>query len=192
MNEVEALKTEQQRLQFEALLAAHSQVFTDVWKFGINTALRIGDLLAVTMDDVRLLDPAKPCLHIREQKTGKARSILLNRPALAIAHRRLSENPEHKWLFQSEAKNLNRRGPAKAINRRSVSRVFDEVGQQLTPRVNVGTHSMRKTRGYAMHSAGVSLEQIARVLNHSSPAITMRYIGLTKADTERTYTDFEL
>ena len=51
---------------------------------------------------------------------------------------------------------------------------------------------MRKTRGYAMWTAGVSLEVIARVLNHSSPAVTMRYIGLEQADINKTYDDFVL
>ena len=54
------------------------------------------------------------------------------------------------------------------------------------------THSMRKTRGYAMWDAGVPLEVIARVLNHSSPAVTMRYIGLEQADINKTYDDFVL
>jgi hypothetical protein len=51
---------------------------------------------------------------------------------------------------------------------------------------------MRKTRGYAMWVAGVPLEVIARVLNHSSPAVTMRYIGLEQADINKTYDDFIL
>jgi hypothetical protein len=38
----------------------------------------------------------------------------------------------------------------------------------------------------------VSLEQIAKVLNHSSPAVTMRYIGLTHAQTMATYDEFQL
>ncbi len=43
-----------------------------------------------------------------------------------------------------------------------------------------------------MHQAGVSIEQIARVLNHSSPAITMVYIGLTQEETMKTYEELEL
>jgi len=58
--------------------------------------------------------------------------------------------------------------------------------------VVLGTHSMRKTRGYAMHKAGRSIESIAKVLNHSSPTITMRYIGLVQQDIDESYTELEL
>jgi hypothetical protein len=55
----------------------------------------------------------------------------------------------------------------------------------------LGTHSMRKTRGYVMWVAGVPLEVMARVLSHSS-AVTMIYIGLEQEDINKTYDDFVL
>jgi site-specific recombinase XerD len=67
------------------------------------------------------------------------------------------------------------------ITRRSVARVFESVGQVVTPKVRLSTHSMRKTCCYTMYAAGVSLEQICKVLNHSHPKVTMRYIGLDDA-----------
>ena len=177
MQEVEAVKTGEQRQQVEAHLAAQDKIYCDIWKVGVNTALRISDLLSLTMKDVQALDNDKPTLNIKEQKTGKQRKIVVNESALVVMQRRLSENPTHVWLFQTEAANRDRRAPPKAINRRSVSRVFERVGQKVAPKVALGTHSMRKTRGYAMHKAGRSIESIAKVLNHSSPAVTMRYIG---------------
>ncbi len=192
MHEVEAAKTDKQRLQIEAHLLERGQIYLDIWKIGVNTALRISDLLALTMKDVKSLYPQNPAIHIKEQKTGKPRKIVINKPALAVMQRRLSDHPQHVWLFQSEALNLHRRKPAQAINRRSVSRVFEKVGQRIAPKVALGTHSMRKTRGYAMHKAGRSIESIAKVLNHASPSVTMRYIGLVQQDIDESYTDFEL
>jgi len=115
------------------------------------------------MDSVRALDPAQPALNVIEQKTGKPRKIVVNQTALDVMQRRLSECPDDVWLFQTEAINRNRREPPKPINRRSVSRVFEKVGQKVAPKVSLGTHSMRKTRGYAMHKAGRSIESIAKV-----------------------------
>ena len=192
MVEVEAVKTGEQRQQVEAHLAAQSVIYADIWKVGVNTALRISDLLSLTMDNVRALDPAQPALNVIEQKTGKLRKIVVNQTALDVMQRRLAEYPDHAWLFQSEAVNRNRREPSKPINRRSVSRVFEKVGQRVAPKVVLGTHSMRKTRGYAMHKAGRSIESIAKVLNHSSPAVTMRYIGLVQQDIDESYTELEL
>jgi len=159
----------------------------------VNTALRISDLLSLTMDDVRTLNTDQPALNIIEQKTGKPRKIVVNAPALGVMQKRLGKYPDHVWLFQTEAANRGyRRAPPKPINRRSVSRVFERVGQCVTPKVALGTHSMRKTRGYAMHKAGCSIESIAKVLNHNSPAVTMRYIGLVQQDFDESYTELEL
>ena len=192
MHEVDAVKTIEQRRQIEAHLSERGQIYADIWKVGVNTALRISDLLSLTMEDVRGLDPTHPALRLKEQKTGKLRKVVVNSSALAVMRRRLAENPTHVWLFQSNAVNRNSRQPPKPINRRSVSRVFEQVGQCIAPKVALGTHSMRKTRGYAMHKAGRSIESIAKVLNHSSPAVTMRYIGLVQQDIGDSYVDSEL
>ena len=191
MNEVEAVKTDSQRTQIEAQLADHDPIYSDVWKFGLNTALRISDLLSITMNDVRELDPARPVLKILEAKTDKVRAILLNSAVMDVINRRLDAYPKHVWLFQSTSPKNSRRSP-KPINRRSVARVLEEVGQSIRPRVQLGTHSMRKTRGFAMHSAGHSIEKICKVLNHSSTTVTMRYIGLTQSDIDQSYTEFVL
>ena len=192
MQEVDAAKTERQRHQIEAHLVERGQVYADIWKIGVNTALRISDLLVLTMAQVKSLDPKQPALKLKEKKTGKTRKIVINKTALQVMQRRLKDNPTHKWLFQSEALNLGKRRRAQPINRRSVSRVFQQVGQSVAPKLALGTHSMRKTRGYAMHKAGRSIESIAKVLNHSSPAVTMRYIGLVQQDIDDSYSEFEL
>ena len=132
MREVEAVKTTGQRQQVEAHLADQDIIYADIWKVGVNTALRISDLLSLTMENVRALDPAQPALNVIEQKTGKLRKIVVNQTALDVMQRRLSDNPDHAWLFQTDAVNRDRRAPPKPINRRSVSRVFEQVGQALT------------------------------------------------------------
>ena len=64
MREVEAVKTTEQRQQVEPHLAAQDAIYLDIRKVGINTALRISDLLTVTMKDVQALDKDKPTLNI--------------------------------------------------------------------------------------------------------------------------------
>jgi integrase len=191
MNEVEAVKTPEQRTQLEAQLLDAGQIYFDIWKCGVNLALRISDLLTITMADVKALDTNAPALHLVEKKTGKKRKIVVNGAALNTMRRRLDDHPRHKFLFQSEAVNINRR-TRQPINRRSVCRVFEKAGQKIAPKVSIGTHSMRKTRGYAMYDAGRSIESICKVLNHSTPAVTMRYIGIDQRDIDQSYVEFEL
>jgi len=190
MNEVHAVKTESQRLQVEALLAQRGQIYLDIWKFGVNTALRISDILSISFQDIRNLDPNRPALNIKELKTGKIRTILLNDGAMTVIDRRVKTNSNDIWLFQSTAKITRKQ--QMPISRRSVGRIFESVGVQTNPRVQLGTHSMRKTRGYCLHSAGHSIEKISKILNHSSTTITMRYIGLTQSDIDDSFIELVL
>ena len=143
------------------------------------------------MADVKRLDTKSPVLEIKEIKTGKNRRIVINKTALKILQKRLADYPKAKYLFQSEAVNIDRRRK-QPISRRSVARVFEKIGQQVAPKVQLSTHSMRKTRGYAMFEAGKSIESICKVLNHSTPAVTMRYIGIEQKDIDQSYHEFEL
>lgn len=186
MRDVEAVKNKEDLITIHNLLRKHgSEDFSDIWKLGVNIALRISDLLSIQNSHI---DLSRRELEIIEGKTKKRRVIRLNGAAVAIIERRLKMYPDRKYLFQS----CSNRGQSlgKPLDRSTVARKFQEVGQIVG--IKLGTHSMRKTRGYMMHQAGVSIEQIARVLNHSSPSVSMTYIGLTKEATMQTYDDFEL
>jgi len=186
MNEVDAVKTKEEIALVQTLLNKHgSEDMADIWKLGINVALRITDLLAVQFDQINM---NKRELELMEQKTGKKRTVRLNDAAYEIVQRRRAAFPDDTYLFQSHSNRAKTSG--KPLDRSSVARKFQEIGNIID--VKLGTHSMRKTRGYMMFKAGVSLAQIARVLNHSTPAVTMAYIGLTKEETLQTYDDFVL
>ena len=186
MNEVEAVTNEDLIITIHTLLKKHgSQDYADIWKLGINVAFRISDLLSIEKKHLNL---DKRELKLLEKKTNKERTVRLNNTAMSIIQRRLKENPNDTYIFQS--KKPDREGKAQPMDRSTVARKFQEIGYIVG--IRLGTHSMRKTRGFMMHKAGVSIEQIARVLNHSSPAVTMAYIGLTQEETLKTYDEFEL
>ena len=185
MKSVAAVKTTDQISTVSHMLEKHGgDTYRDIWQLGLNLALRISDLLNLTYDDFA----GGETITVIKGKTGKTRIIKLNEKAQTIVKQRQALNPNDNYLFQSvgnRAKKLQ-----KPLSREAVARKFAEVGNIIG--VHLGTHSMRKTRGYAMWDAGVPLEVIARVLNHSSPAVTMRYIGLEQADINKTYDDFVL
>lgn len=191
MIEVEAVKSKSQRIQIESLLMSKNPIYADIWKFLLNTALRISDALSISMADLQALDAERPSLRIKEQKTGKYRDIMLNSGAIAIIRKRQKQFPNDIWLFQTKSNKIRRNRP-QPINRRSVGRVLEAIGQQITPRVRLGCHSARKTRGYCLHASGHSIEKISKILNHSSISITMRYIGITQADIDDSFTELVL
>lgn len=187
MNIVEAVKTQSDAETISRKLTknatrpgkAANTLYADIWRFGVNTALRISDLLSLTYDDVRGGN-----LVIKESKTGKTRDIDLNTAAKAIVERRRAAHPTHTFLFEVESN----RSKGKAVSRIAVANAFKAVGEEMS--LQLGTHSMRKTRGWLMYNGGASIELICKVLNHSSPAVTMAYIGITQAEVDATYHQF--
>lgn len=182
MNIVEAVKTLSDADTISRKLTKNARgktLYADIWRFGINTALRISDLLDLTFDDV-----SGTKLVLKEGKTGKTRSIDLNSGARAVIEARRKAHPDHTYLFQVESN----RASGKPVSRVAVANAFKAVGDEMS--IQLGTHSMRKTRGWLMHSEGKSIEMICKVLNHSSPAVTMAYIGLTQSEIDATYHEF--
>jgi integrase len=186
MKTVEAVKTKEQIAVVSHMLEKHGGViYRDIWQLGINLALRISDLLDLAYSDFA---GGGVTITVIVAKTGKTRIIKLNDKVKTIVAQRQALNPTDLYIFQSvgnRAKSLSR-----PLSRETVARKFAEVGVIIG--VHLGTHSMRKTRGFLMWDAGVPLEVIARVLNHSSPAVTMRYIGLDQKTVDATYDDFVL
>ena len=182
MKIVSAVKNRRGIHRVERLLRLNgSDVCADLWRIGINLALRISDLLSLTYDDVK-----RDTLIIREGKTKKHREIIINNSARKYIDKRRRRYPNDRYLFQS--KSITLKGTVKPINRDYVSKQFKQVGDEMGIRFN--THSMRKTRGYVMHNDGVPLAMISKILNHSSEEITLRYIGIEQEDINSTYTKY--
>lgn len=182
MELVEAVRTPEEVAQVAHKLLLNAKgntLYADIWNFGLQVALRISDLLTITIEEAQ-----QGRITIKESKTGKARNIMLNDKARAIVKARSEAYPHHTYLFEVESN----RAKGKPVSRVAVAKAFKDVGDELG--IALGTHSMRKTRGWVMHSAGVSIEKICKVLNHSSPAITMHYLGITQSDIDSTYDAF--
>lgn len=182
MNIVNAA-TKEQVDQIHSVLLAKGQLYADIWKIGVNLSLRISDLRTLQYAD---LDTKTRTLKLIEQKTGKRKQVRLNSHAIAIIDRRRQENPTDRYLFEVTCN----RATNVPISRNSVSRIFKAAGDSLGLQIN--THSMRKSRGMAMYNDGVPIEKIAKVLNHSNTASTLRYLGITNAEVLQTYDDYEL
>ena len=156
----------------------------DLWRIGVNLALRISDLLTLRYDQL-----TGDVLEIIEGKTLKKRRIIINNTARQVIEKRRLANPHDVYLFQATG-NRVKSIPPKPLSRQYITRHFQAVSEETG--LHLGTHSMRKTRGRAMYESGVPIEQICRMLNHTTPAVTMRYIGITQRSIDDTYTAFEL
>lgn len=184
MNTVEPLRDPRKIASIKKMLKGDNPRDYLLFVMGVNTALRIGDLLRLRVGDV--LDEhgaIKNTLRLREQKTGRERTIRLNQPvkdALALYFNARSSLDYDHYLFTAA------KTPTKPLNRtfvyRQINRWCEDVG--LTDGA-YGTHTLRKTWGYqARKYQGVPIELIQAKLGHRSPAVTRRYIGISQDEIE--------
>ena len=157
---------------------------------GINSGLRISDLLNLQVKDVE--DDSgklKDRIHLTEQKTGKAKDFPISDTAGKAIREHLSAlNTKEPlaYLFPS------RKGTA-AITRVQAWRILnDAAAHSGLDKDAIGTHTMRKTFGYHAYKMGMDLSVIQKLLNHSSPAITLSYIGITRDDLDNVYLNLNL
>jgi integrase len=158
----------------------YGEQMLDVWDLGLQLALRISDLLSIKISDIK-----NDKVELVESKTGKLAVIHLNSKAIGVINRIRVEHPESTYLFQSnKSRNLN--GRVKPISRQAVTKAFAEAGDALG--IRLGTHSMRKTRGYWLYKKTNDIARVMKMLRHGSEAVTLRYIGITQ---EQVDNDFE-
>lgn len=160
----------------------------DVWDIGVNMTLRISDLLSLKFSDVMEHGRIKDHLVITESKTSGKRRIHIGQKTAAKILERRAKYPNDVYLFQGHSNRA--RGACKPLTSRSVGRKLQEVGEVFG--IRLGTHSMRKTRGYQMHVQRIPMGTIAKALGHKSTASTMHYIGVVQEDLDELSVEFEL
>jgi integrase len=155
---------------------------------GINTALRIGDLLSLSVGDV-LDDEGQitEILCVKEQKTGKMKRVPMN----ASIKEALVEYLEQRQV-RDQSEPLFHSVNGKSLSRSQAWRILKAAGQSVGL-AHIGTHSLRKTFGYhAYKKTGNDIGLVQKLLNHSNSKVTLRYIGIDQEKIDNTYMDLNL
>ena len=148
----------------------------------LYTALRISDLLRLCWSDVYDFENkrVRDSVTITEQKTKKVKIIALNaeiKTALSVYASAASPD-----AFLIENKHTK-----KAISRVQAYRLIRAAAEALGLLYRVSCHSLRKTFGYHSWKSGASPVVIMDIYNHSSLAVTQRYLGITQDDKNAVY-----
>ena len=150
--------------------------------FGINTALRISDLLSLTVGDVRDDDGTiYSNVRIREKKTGKIKEFYINDSVREVLKEYLrSDMVSATSLFPSYKTKM-------AITPSQAWRILNSAAEAVGLK-RIGTHTLRKTFGYHMYQkSDRNLGLVQKLLNHSSSGETLRYIGIEQEDMNEAY-----
>lgn len=153
---------------------------------GINTGLRISDLLKLKYDDVRNKDGSmKSHISIIEQKTKKSKMFPIANGLYAKLEKYTKNMRLGEYLFKSQ-KGVNR-----PISASQAYRIIVAAGANVGL-TGLGTHTLRKTFGYHHYQQFHDIAILQQIFNHSSPSITMRYLGLNQDEIDKSYYNFSL
>ncbi len=154
---------------------------------GINSALRMSDLLSLTVSDI--LDEngkVREAVNLSEQKTGKNKLFPLNDAAKKV----IGEYVEEARPDRGAALFPSRKG-GKAISRIQAWEILKNAAEEVgIP--SVGTHTLRKTFGYHIYMRTNNLGLVQKLLNHRSGGETLKYIGIDQNEMDEAYLSLNL
>jgi len=180
-NSVEPLRDPEQIRAMKEYLLHQSYRDYFLFVFGINSGLRISDLLPLRVMDVRSTD----VLRIREKKTGHIRKIKLSETLKQEIEKytRLLADSDHLF-FSRKGK-----GP---IGRETAWRIINGAARACEVKGPIGTHTLRKTFGYHFYQRTRDVAMLQQILGHSSPSVTLRYIGISDDMVDAALLNFSL
>lgn len=154
--------------------------------FGLNTSLRISDMLALCWKDIYNFKLEKYRRHIvlKEQKTGKNSIIALNGAAISameLYQKTLSCLEPEQYGFKS------RNGSNRPISRSRAFTIIKNAANVLGIEDNISCHSLRKTFGYHAWQKGIQPALLMSIYNHSSYEITKRYLGINQDERDHVF-----
>ena len=155
-----------------------------IFQVGKATLLRVSDVLRLKQEDVfDDYGAIKQHAFIKDKKTGKRNTLYLKPVMMDLVMyqqwlKRNSYEGTTEWLFPSTTR------PQKHIDERQFYNVMAKVGDLLD--INyLGTHTMRKTGAYRVYvQSNYNIGLVMKLLNHSSEAMTLAYLGLDQVSRE--------
>ena len=159
--------------------------------FGINSGLRISDILSLKLGDVKdYKGNLKDYLTIKEQKTGKTRKVFFNKQIKEALNYYLAKTKIFdldRYLFTNEKSNKNI-----PLSRVRAYQLINEWCREVGINYKVGGHTLRKSFGFHLRKQGASIEKISSLLNHQNLKVTFRYIGINDDENKETINNFGL
>lgn len=153
---------------------------------GLNTSLRISDLLMLRWQDVYNFHTGTYRQHITvlEKKTQKYNTVAINLSIIEVLDLLQSKENEIKpeiFLFTS------RKGENRPITRNYAFTLIKNASMTLGFEGNISCHSLRKTFGYQAWKQGVQPALLMSIYNHSSYEITKRYLGISQDERDEVF-----
>ncbi len=152
------------------------------FEVGINTGLRVSDILKLKVSDVK----GKFYVEIREDKTGKTKKFPLNDTVRKELEDFISNKKPEDYIFES------RRSRGVPLERTRAYCILNDAANRAGLEIKIGTHTMRKTFGFHFYQKTKDIALLQQLFNHSSPSVTLRYIGINQDMIDKAFSNFIL
>ncbi|MFP7486283.1 tyrosine-type recombinase/integrase [Priestia filamentosa] len=151
----------------EWLIRNKSYKYYMMFQVGINTGLRVSDLLNLKVRDIK----GKDRIRIIMKKTKKEVTVRINVDLQRELLEYIRGKKDTDYLFPSRV------GVNQPLTRQAVSLVLKEAAEfcQLD---RINTHTMRKTFGYWFYKRTKDVYYLMMIFGHENQGITKRYIGI--------------
>lgn len=147
-----------------------------LFTIGINTSLRISDILTICWHHMYDFEQQKFKAHLFlcEQKTGKKNCIAINRNCVEA----LTLLMEHTPSVSPQSYIFCGNNTQKHISRNRAWHIIKKAAETNHIEGNISCHSMRKTFGYHAWKKGAQPALIMNIFNHSNIEITKQYLSI--------------
>lgn len=181
MEFVEPIRDKEKIELVKIILKRHKTRDYLLFLLGINSGLRISDILKLKVSDVK----DKIYIEIKEQKTGKYKKFPIPQSIKVPLEEYIFNKQPDDWLFPSQRGNG-------AITRIQAYRIISSACYEAGISANIGTHTLRKTFGYHFYRQKKDIALLQTILNHSAPSVTLKYIGINQDIIDASLNEFWL
>ncbi|RZT23423.1 tyrosine-type recombinase/integrase [Fictibacillus sp. BK138] len=188
MEYVEALRDIKQINAIKRYLKRQSERDYVLFVFGINTGLKITELLTIKVEDLMTeLNGIKDYYSWIPKEGESKKEIFLNETVQKILHQYIlnANLKSDDFLFLSKKTKL-------PITRQQAYRIISCAADQVGIQGKIGTNSLRKTFGFHAYKRGVAISLLQKHFNHSNPSETLKYLGISKDENIKTQIDVRL
>jgi integrase len=172
MNLVQPIRDLNTIQDIKAMLKRRNERDFVLFLFGIQTGLRISDILRLKVRDVQGWS-----VFVKEGKTKKLREVKMPPELKKAVRHYIQRMNKNDFLFPSRQRDRN--GKQKPISRGMAYYILQEVAEEFDLE-RIGCHSLRKTYGYHHYNQFKDIAALQDAFNHSRTDITLRYIGINQ------------
>jgi len=184
MNKVDVIKNKEDIRKIKEFLRLSNFRNYLMFIVGINTGLRITQILSLKFSDV--VDEHN---NIVDKISFNNISYYINDIVQECFQKYIKSNgnilSNKSFIFKSK-KGDN------PIERSQAYRILNDASKNVGVNIKVGTHTLRKTFGYHFYMRNNDLKYLQKLFNHSSINVTADYIGINYEKENLNYNSFNL